>query len=407
MRSRTVREGSVGLLILLGLFAFGGLFLWLRGLNLGRRSYNVSVDFETTAGMQPGAPVRYRGVPVGRVVRIQPGPNSARTLIEINSNQFVMPSNVLVEANQIGLIGETSIDIVPLGQLQTVALDMNPLGRSCDPELVLCNGAVLNGEVGVSYDTLIRTTAKLADRFDNPELVNEIKTLVKNTSDAAAGVASLSEEVTELTDSLQDDLSLLTTSIADDLGVLSGAATETAQSVTETASELEVTAAQLTSLLVTNQTTLSSTLNNLDAISSDVKVMATTLTPVIENGQLISDLESLSANASEAAANMRDISGTFSNADTLVQLQQTLDSAHETFENARKITADLDELTGDPQFRSNVRELVNGLSTLVSTTEQLEQQTEIAQVLHTAAVPLLKEANKQDSADATPGQSDL
>ena len=307
MRSRTVREGSVGLLILLGLFAFGGLFLWLRGLSLGRRSYNVNVDFETTAGMQPGAPVRYRGVSVGRVVRIQPGPNSARIVIEINSTQLVMPRNVLVEANQIGLIGETSIDIVPLGKLQSVALEMNPLGRDCDSELILCNGTVLNGEVGVSYDTLIRTTAKLADRFDTPELVTEIKNLVKNTSDAAAGVAILTEEVTELTDSLQDDLNLLTTSIADDLGVLSGAATETAQSVTETASELEVTAGQLTSLLATNQTTLSSTLSNLDAISSDVKVMATTLTPVIENGQLINDLETLSANASEAAANMRDI----------------------------------------------------------------------------------------------------
>ena len=396
MRSRTIREGSVGLLILLGILSFGGLFLWLRGLNLGNKSYQVKVDFDTTAGMQPGAPVRYRGVSVGRVLRIEPGPNFARITIEISSNKLVMPRNVLVEANQVGLIGETSIDIVPQGKLQSVALEMNPLARDCDGELILCNGAVLPGEVGVSYDTLIRTTAKLADRFDNPELVNEIKTLVINTSDAAAGVATLTEEVTELTDSLQDNLSTLTTSIESDLGILSSAATVTANSVTEAASELRVTASQLNGLLATNQATLSATLQNINAISGDMRVMADTLAPVIESGQLVSDLETLSANAAIASENLREISGTFSSADTLVQLQQTLDSAHETFENARKITADVDELTGDPQFRSNLLELVNSLSNLVSTTEQLEQQTEIAQVLHTAAVPLLKEANKAE-----------
>ena len=394
MRSRTIREGSVGLLILLGIIAFGGLFLWLRGLNLGSKSYQVKVDFDTTAGMQPGAPVRYRGVSVGRVLRIEPGPNFARITIEIKSNKLVMPRNVLVEANQIGLIGETSIDIVPQGKLQSVALEMNPLARDCDGELILCNGVVLTGEVGVSYDTLIRTTAKLADRFDNPELVQEIKNLVVNTSDAAAGVAVLTEEVTDLAEALQEDLGTLTSSIENDLGILSTAATATANSVTDAASELRVTASQLNGLLATNQATLSSTLRNIDAISSDMKVMANTLAPVIESGQLVNDLETLSANAAIASENLRDISGTFSSADTLVQLQQTLDSAHETFENARKITADLDELTGDPQFRSNVRELVNGLSSLVSTTQQLEQQTEIAQVLHTAAVPLLADPSQ-------------
>uniref|UniRef100_A0ACD5H2C3 Uncharacterized protein n=1 Tax=Desertifilum tharense IPPAS B-1220 TaxID=1781255 RepID=A0ACD5H2C3_9CYAN len=45
----------------------------------------------------------------------------------------------------------------------------------------------------------------------------------------------------------------------------------------------------------------------------------------------------------------------------IVMLQQTLDSARATFQNAQKITADLDEVTGDPAFRDNLRNLVNGL----------------------------------------------
>jgi len=72
MRARAVREGSVGLLILIGVGLFGGLVLWLRGLNPGSRTYGVVVTFEDTLGMQVGTTVRYRGVPVGRVIDIRP-----------------------------------------------------------------------------------------------------------------------------------------------------------------------------------------------------------------------------------------------------------------------------------------------------------------------------------------------
>jgi phospholipid/cholesterol/gamma-HCH transport system substrate-binding protein len=50
-----------------------------------------------------------------------------------------------------------------------------------------------------------------------------------------------------------------------------------------------------------------------------------------------------------------------------------------------KITSDLDELTGDPQLRQNLRLLINGLSGLVSSTQQLEQQTQLAYTLSTLA----------------------
>ncbi|NJL88294.1 MAG: hypothetical protein HC886_23790 [Leptolyngbyaceae cyanobacterium SM1_1_3] len=43
--------------------------------------------------------------------------------------------------------------------------------------------------------------------------------------------------------------------------------------------------------------------------------------------------------------------------------------------------ADVDELTGDPAFRLNIRNLVNGLSGLVSSTQTLQEQAQLAQVL--------------------------
>jgi phospholipid/cholesterol/gamma-HCH transport system substrate-binding protein len=61
MRSRTVREGSVGLLILLGVGVLTGLLLWIRGFNPGNRSYRAVIQFPGVAGIQVGAPVTYRG----------------------------------------------------------------------------------------------------------------------------------------------------------------------------------------------------------------------------------------------------------------------------------------------------------------------------------------------------------
>ena len=66
-------------------------------------------------------------------------------------------------------------------------------------------------------------------------------------------------------------------------------------------------------------------------------------------------------------------------------IPDVLKSFYKTFQNAQKITSDLDDLTGDPSFRNNLRNLVNGLSGLVSSTQQLEQQVEVAQFLEPMA----------------------
>lgn len=368
MRPRIVREGSIGLLLLVGLVILGGLAAWLQGIRLGRQSYRINVDFQTVAGMQPGAPVRYRGVQVGRIKAVEPGTNQARVVLEIDSSDLVIPQDAIIEANQVGLIGETSIDIVPQTTLPTTALDLTPFGDRCDSAIILCNGDVAQGVEGVSYDTLIRTTAKLAERFDNPELVAEIEELVSNTSDAAAGVTKLTDEVTDLTASIQDEL-----------GTLSQSATATTVSVARAAQQFELTAAEIESLLRSNQSSVSGTLQNINAASRELQGVLNGLSPALDNGELVNNLIVLSENAAVTSENLRDVSDSLNRDEVVVQLQRTLDSAYETFENARKITADLDALTGDPEFRENLRELVNGLNGLVSLTETLEQQTEIAQ----------------------------
>ena len=48
---RTLREGSVGLLILMGLGAFVMIVLWLNRLTPGKNSYKFIVEFANAGGM--------------------------------------------------------------------------------------------------------------------------------------------------------------------------------------------------------------------------------------------------------------------------------------------------------------------------------------------------------------------
>ena len=91
MRSRTIREGSVGLLILLGLALFGGIAVWLRGIEFGKRSYNMMVTFDNANGMIVGATVRYRGFKVGKITSVEPQVNGVDVVIEIADSRVAHP----------------------------------------------------------------------------------------------------------------------------------------------------------------------------------------------------------------------------------------------------------------------------------------------------------------------------
>ncbi|KAM3112294.1 MlaD family protein [Phormidesmis sp. 146-33] len=369
MRSRTVREGSVGLFILAGVGLFVGLVMWVRGMNPGNRSFAVTVDFATIGGVQSGSPVRYRGVTVGRISRLAPGPNGVAVEMAIAPADLIIPRDSEVTVNQSGLLGETVLDIVPRKPLPEGAIAAKPLDKDCNRELILCEGSRLSGALGISTDELLRATIKFADVYSNPQFTGNINTLTKNSSDAAAEIATLSKEVTGLVRSARGEVATFS---------------KTAASIGSAAEQLNLTAGQVNSLVTANRATLVSTLDNLNQTSGQLRVTIARLGPTLDRvgqGELIRNLEVLSANAAQASTNLKDVTVALNNPSNLTVLQQTLESARATFQNAQKISADLDELTGDPALRDNLRNLINGLSGLVSSTQQLQQQAQVAQIL--------------------------
>jgi phospholipid/cholesterol/gamma-HCH transport system substrate-binding protein len=409
MQSRAVREGSVGLMLIAGLGVFGAIFLWLRGLTPGSQTYNIIAQFAQAPGIQPGGVVRFRGIRVGKIAKIEPGVNGVEVVMQMDDPNLTIPKDVAVEVSQTGLIGEPIVEITPRS---TVAINASSIAKAldskCDKTLILCNNARVDGKIGANFNELLRRATKLVDRYDNPEVLKNINSTLIKAGTAAEDISKLSKSL----DRLSGDFSKLPKTVETGLNNLSVKANiltasldrtstkigKTADKFNTTATELNLTAAEYKKLAVSvnglvseNRKTFSSSLNNFDKLSADLRKTVTEINPSVvklnstvsklNSDKLVKDLEGTLSNANQTSANLKSITTNLNDPKTLLMLQQTLDSARSTFQNTQKITADLDELTGSPEFRSNIRNLVNGLGKLVSSTEQLEQQAKLAQTI--------------------------
>ena len=377
MRARTIREGSVGLLILLGIGLFGGLVLWLRGFNPTNRPYELTAEFEDTMGVQLGTAVMYRGVPVGRVVSLTPRSNKVEVGLEITQKDLRMPSNVVVETVESGLIGEMSIEITPLTELDAIALKMSATEKGCDSSVILCDGDLLTGVAGPSYEELLRSAGEVADLLADPELIAQLKATLKNVSATTQDAGVLAKEAIGLTKAAREEIVPLSASAQ----AATVTATQAADRVGAAAEQFSMTASDIDSLIGENRGVLVSTLGNLQASSLQLRATADAIGPTFQSGELVKNLETLVGNASAASADLQAVTASLNTPANLVLLQQTLESARDALSSAQKVMADVDEITGDPAVRNQLRELINGLGALVSSTQTLEQESEVARVL--------------------------
>jgi phospholipid/cholesterol/gamma-HCH transport system substrate-binding protein len=108
----------------------------------------------------------------------------------------------------------------------------------------------------------------------------------------------------------------------------------------------------------------------------------------VEQSRLIENLDEISANAAVLSKNLKNISAYLANPEAAVTIQQLLDSARAAFINIQKLTSDIDEITGDPQLRQDLIRLIRGLTNLVSSTQQLQQEALYGQTLTQVAAEI-------------------
>ncbi len=406
-----MREGSVGLMIVGGVALFVVLVGWLRNVQLGRSSYQVTVEFIDARGVQVGTSVNYRGVQVGKVRSITPTSQLVDVVIDISRLDVLIPQRTRIEAQSSALLGETALDLRPMNAAPEPGTVAGPLDEDCNKELILCDGSRLAGSTVADLTDLIRSMNELAAVLNNPQILQTLENTADNAVTATQGITQLTDKLSGLSESVQGEVGNLSTTLstanraASSAGLAAASVDATARqlgNVAIQAGDLTTQAGDLatrtgglvdqaSSVIEQNRYALNTALVNVGEAGQSVQGSLGKLQPLISDlssrQDLVENLAQLTENTRVMTANLRNASTALNDPQNILLLQQTLDSARVTFQNAQKLTSDLDEVTGDPQFRLNLRQLINGLSRLVSSTQQLEQQVAVAQSLNTATSP--------------------
>ncbi|MGB5637094.1 MAG: MlaD family protein, partial [Waterburya sp.] len=377
--SPSMRQSIIGLMLLVSLGLLGGFILWLRNFSFGNRDFQATVSFPNAGGMTTGTTVAYRGVKIGQVTTVEPQPEGVSIGLQIDADRLI-PINSRIEATQAGLVGETSIDITPLQSLPATKDIAKPLDPNCDQSLIICNGSSLIGQGKLDVNTLIRSLVKISDIVGDPETTTALRSIARQVSNTLGELndllknADASSDFQRLNTTLSsinraaDEITSLLVEVRQKDGV---------NNLNSTLASIGGAAEQIRVFLVANQTNLTKTLESIAKTSDQLRLTTESLTPVIqrvEQGELLDNLETLSANADKLTANLADFSANIDDPQNILLLEQTLNSARSAFENIQKITSDVDELTGNPEFRQDLENLIEGLSNLTSSTQLLEQQ---------------------------------
>nr|AYR06522.1 hypothetical protein [Rhodogorgon sp.] len=160
------------------------------------KSYSFFIEFENVNGIREGTPIRLRGLEVGLIQSIKIKSNSILTLAKISSNNVYIPRDSIIETNQTGLLNQTIIDIIPLNSFN-LKLNLNPLSTECYLSSIICNGMYLEGDRGLNYDDLIRSTTRISQRFDDPRFFNLFYIFLQNSIE-------LSDTILEVTHNFSD-----------------------------------------------------------------------------------------------------------------------------------------------------------------------------------------------------------
>jgi phospholipid/cholesterol/gamma-HCH transport system substrate-binding protein len=280
--------------------------------------------------------------------------------------------------------------------------------------VIICNGSRLQGQSALNVNTLIRSLLRISNLVSDPDMVAGFRSFTQRAANALGGLDRFSGEATtalsevrrsgtlgkvnsgmrslESLPQVSGSLDRLSSDLSG-VGGLSQEATTLLRSLQgsgglrnldatlvearKTLLLVGQTTEELRVFLAANQNRLIATLDSIKTTSDRLQTTLAALDPIltqVQKSQIIENLNTISANAVKLSENLGNFTAYLSDPATVVTLQQLLDSSRAAFANLQKITSDVDEITGNPQLRQEIIRLIQGLSRLVSSSEQLQQE---------------------------------
>lgn len=106
------QQAKVGLVVLIAVVLLGMVVTWKSSLLLKFSGYEMTGSFENIEGLTVGSEIRYRGFKVGKVMRIDPGPEDIKVYCNIDKD-IKFPSDSSLRIAFDGLVGLKFLEIRP------------------------------------------------------------------------------------------------------------------------------------------------------------------------------------------------------------------------------------------------------------------------------------------------------
>ena len=191
---RSVREALVGFSLLAAISGGFGLWLWLRGVSLGRSTWTVTASFADASGLAERSPVSYRGVLVGSVRSVRVTNRAVLADLEITDPALRLARPVVAQVGTSSLLGgDAQVALISSGPPLPDNLP-GPRDRACDSRRMLCQNAQVTGVATASLQTVTDTVQKLLDQADRDKLVQKMVAATASFEATAREAEKLSKE---------------------------------------------------------------------------------------------------------------------------------------------------------------------------------------------------------------------
>jgi phospholipid/cholesterol/gamma-HCH transport system substrate-binding protein len=355
--STLATSARVGLVVLLGIALFGGMFVFFSGNGLFDRTYRLDVLFDNADGITTGVPVELAGVQIGQVQRVELTPSHKADLVldikDSTSGQQVRIPTGSQFTISVPVFGSTGvIMVVPPDDAAKRPNDVitpdtkNLVGtRTGDITASLSHADAL-------LDQLTATTRKMDALISDPRLQGHLRQTVANLDTASANGAKLTDRLnaTVSTDNAQA-LRLLQLDNARALQLL------------------DADNAQVQALLQQTKAGSQTALNNITDTTAQIKGTTT------ENRAKINQIVANMNDTSAAIAGITQQTNQLMTTGGVTQnLSATVANLKATTDKLNTIAGSLQSLTTDPTVQNNLKQTVANIKDSSEETKFLLQR---------------------------------
>ena len=194
-------EVKVGAFALGGAVVLAGIITFMGAFSFGKKGYELRIDYPQVSGLMPGHVVRYAGVQVGTVKKINVAPDKVEVIAEINDD-IKIPQGALFTIASDGIMGEKFVSVVP------------PAKPS---NSYITEGATLKGTPGGGMDEFVASAGDLIKRMENiasafenvfgdKEVQESMKSGFKNMNDIAENMNTFTKVMADVAVTNQQDI---------------------------------------------------------------------------------------------------------------------------------------------------------------------------------------------------------